>query len=248
MNRQENVKRFLALDHEIGRHERDAEAARWEQARLASEAVAAGMTQADYAQEVGKSRSHIRALCTVWKKWGPDVRRLTSGITFTDAYRMAYTSTDDVGTSLESRRKHHLPASPDRAVEQLTEDLLANPQVAKEAVTQAIARSSPAQRGIESAVQARQRERQAEAAARRQARAERQALPIRAHIAAMVVKMNDWALELGGLYDEIDVLAESGADLDTLANAAENLAQAADAWVKVIRRRKSHLHQVIDVG
>lgn len=78
MNRHANIEKFVKLDKDIERHEHDAEAARWEQARLAAEAVADGMSQADYAREVGKDRTHISRLCRLWKKYGSDVSELTS--------------------------------------------------------------------------------------------------------------------------------------------------------------------------
>jgi hypothetical protein len=247
VNHAQNIKAFRALDARIARSEADAEAGRWEQARLAFEAVDSGMTQAAYGDAVGKSRIHIGRLCKVWKKWGSDVRRRTSDLAFTDAFRMAETATDDVGSSLARRRGE--PATPAIAADRIAEQMLADPKVAKAAVRQVMAQSSPTRRAVESVVESARHERKAEQQARKAELAERSAQEFSAFLARMGMKLDDFARELQALLPELPRLLDQGYNLDSLARSAEHLAAQAEAWVKTIHPELKHIpDNIIDLA
>jgi hypothetical protein len=248
MNRAEqaNIRRFRQLDADIARSEADAEAAKWEQARLAFEAIAGGMPQGQYAEAVGKHRTHISRLCKVWKKWGSTVSGLTVEVTFRDAYRMAEFHTDDVGTSLARQRGE--PASPSVAADRLADQMLADPKVAKAAVSRVMAKSSPTRRAVESAMQASRHERKADEAARKREIDERAAMPFAAFLAQMSVKLGDWGRELQALRPELPKLLEQGYNLDALCRGAEFLAGEAEAWVKTIHPELNDIpDNIIDI-
>jgi hypothetical protein len=243
----DNVKAFRALDARIARSEADAEAGRWEQARLAFEAVTSGMLQSQYAEAVGKGKSHISLLCRVWKKWGLHSSSEERDIPFTDALRMAHYGTDDIGTSLARQRGE--PPTRDKAAEQMAEQMLADPKVAKAAVAQVMAQSSPTRRAVESTVQASRHERKAAEAVRKAEQAQRSALPFSAFLARMGEKLDDWARELQALQPEVESLRDRGYNLDGLARSAEHLATQAEAWVKTIHPELNNIpDNIIDIG
>jgi hypothetical protein len=242
----DNVKTFRALDARIARSEADAEAGRWEQARLAFTAVEGGMTQRQYAEAVGKDPSHISRLYRVWKKWGSQLRERNCDLTFTDAFRMAMTATDDVGTSLERRRGE--PATPQIAASRMAEQMLADPKVAKEAVAQVMARSSASRRAVESAVQTSRHERKAAEKAKKQDLADRSALPFSAFLADMGIKLDEFAFELQAGRPDVAELVEAGYNLDSLCRSAEHLISEAEAWVKTIHPELNHIpDDIIDI-
>jgi hypothetical protein len=249
MNRQQqaNVRQFCQLEADIAGHEEDAEAGRWEQARLAFEAVDSGMTQRQYGEAVGKSQKHISYLCRVWKKFGSDRSRLLSGLAFTDAYRMASTATDDIGTSLAARRGE--PPTPSVAASRLVDQMMADPKVTKEAMRQVMAQSSPTRRAVEHQVQASRHERKAKEAADKADLADRSAAPFLMFLAEMSVKMREWAGELQAGQQDVRDLVDHGYDLDDLGRAAEFLAAQAEAWVKIIHPELNHIpDNIIDIG
>jgi hypothetical protein len=249
MNRaqQANIRAFRQLDARIAQSEADAEAAKWEQARLAFEAIESGMTQAAYGQAVGKDRTFIGRLCKVWKKWGSTVSALTVDVAFTDAYRMVETATDDVGASLARRRGE--PATPAIAAERMAEQMLDDPKVAKEAIRQVMARSSPTRRAVESVVQTSRHERKAAEKAKKQDLADRSALPFSAFLAQMGIKLDEFAFELQGGRPDLQDLVDRGYNLDSLCRSVEHLISEAEVWVKIIHPELNHIpDNIIDIG
>jgi hypothetical protein len=242
----DNVKTFRALDARIAQSEADAEAGRWEQARLAFQAHASGMPQRQYADAVGKSLKHISNLCRVWKKFRSTCTGVQVDLTFTDAYRMVKTSTDDVGTSLARVRGE--PATPQVAADRMAEQMLADPKVAKEAVAQVMARSSASRRAVESAVQTSRHERKAAEKAKKQDLADRSALPFSAFLADMGIKLDEFAFELQAGRPDVAELVEAGYNLDSLCRSAEHLISEAEAWVKTIHPELNHIpDNIIDI-
>jgi hypothetical protein len=249
MNRaqQDNVKAFRALDARIAQSEADAESSRWEQAYVAFQAVEAGMTRRQFAEAVAKTDKHIGNLCRVWKKWGSDWRALHCDVTFTDAYRMVFTNTDDVGTSLARQRGE--PATREVAADRLAEQMLADPKVAKAAVRRVMAEPSATRRAVESTVERARHERKADDRARKLEQDQRAALPFVAFLARMGGKLDEWAFELQALRPEVERAREHGVNLDSLARSAEHLAREIEAWVKTIHPELNNIpDNIIDIA
>jgi hypothetical protein len=141
---------------------------------------------------------------------------------------MAYTRTDDVDASKEADRlRKRLPAAPDKRATFLAEELGRDKDVAGAAIQQVIENPSPVSRRIEAVVAEREAARRKRAAETARRKAEREAIPLPAMMATLVVKMDEWAIALQALTDDaLDELPE-GYQLELVGQAAQHLANQA---------------------
>jgi hypothetical protein len=118
--------------------------------------------------------------------------------------------------------------------------LLSDPKVAERAIREMTRRPSEAGRAIEKAVESTRRERAERSTKAREQRDEAKALPFPAHMAKMIIKIAEWAGELGYWYDELDTLPPT-AERAQVGKTARELEHQARRWadkIEGIERRE----------
>lgn len=243
MNKQANVTEFRRLEAEIAKTEADVEAKKadveakkWRQAELAAEAVADGMTRAQYADEVKKAATTIGRFVIVWERWGG--LRHAERPRFADAYDTVDRGSDEILTASERgklSRERQMPTRHEDRVEMVTK-LMADPVVAKTVAATVTDPKTKAGRLISQQVhehEAEQRQRRAE---RARQKALDEALPLPAYMADMVVKINEWSLGLAALVDDLDGLPE-GRGRELVAEAVRGLNEQTQRWLDKLEPR-----------
>jgi hypothetical protein len=224
-----NVAEFIRHGRNAEADEASAQAHRWEQARLAAEALDGGWTERQYAEAVGAAKTTIHVYVGVWRRFAghPGDQRPR----FADAYNTVRMGSDEIVTTGERGRRERERQEPTRHDDrvEMAAKLLADPTVAKEAVprvlaTPAPARSEPAraQRHIKQAVSqagAHERRRALEEAQRK---AQATAAPLPAFMARIVLKVNEMAAALAQLRGDFAALPE-GRNRELVVHALKQL-------------------------
>lgn len=198
----------------------DAKRAAYEAAAdaiLAAQADDATLTQAEVGRQLGKSRSWVVQLLA-WRRSG-------------DVHVHPFAA----GDAQQRYRERQVPTRHDDRVE-MAATLLADPTV----VEGVLATPSVAQRHVENAVHEREVERRQKGREVAQQQREDAALPLPAHMAAMVLRLREWASGLAELVDDLDDLPE-GRARELVGEAAAELEYQAGRW----RERLHHPLRVL---
>jgi hypothetical protein len=177
---------------------------------LAAQAADPSLTQIAITRRLGKSRDWI-SLLLKWRRL--DVHEREERMPF-------------YNSAAQSRyRERQEPTRPEDRIEMATK-LMGDPEVVKGVLaTPARARSE-----IKMAIHRENAKHREQASKAAQQMREDRAMPLPAYMADMVIKMNEWAMGLQALYDDLDELPE-GPGLDSVVRAATFLAEQSQRWV-----------------
>jgi hypothetical protein len=145
---------------------------------------------------------------------------------------------DEIITRAEQTRlqkERQVPTQPRDRIE-MAATLLKDPKVMKAAIKQATTEQAAA-RVFSTIVYDHNADRRKQERERALQKARDGAMPLPAYMVRMVAKMNEWTGALAGITnDEIEELPE-GPARDSIGLAALALAEQADRWVAILRRR-----------
>jgi hypothetical protein len=184
------------------------------------------LTQGDVADMIGKGRSWVGEVLT-WHKGG--VSRETPFA------RGDWSRRTEVHERL-------VPTRHKDRVEMATK-LLADPKVAKAAAKTVLNTSTPAGRVLAQAAHDAERAQRQKDAERNLSRRQGKAMPLPAHMAKMVMQMNEWTRGMNALREDIDDLPE-GRGRELVAKAAGDLAEEAWWWADRLQPGKPKLRVI----
>lgn len=241
-----NIKRFRRLEAEIAEGEADNETRRWEQAKLAAEAVEGGMSARAYADVVDRDPSGISRYVHVWRRWGAEALPRPR---FVDALATVQAGSEELITMADKSRRQKERQEPtvheDRV--EMAAKLLSDPAVVRGVMPTVLADNGLASRLVSQAARDKEHAERVEERARTQKHRRIVGEPgLDPIVWNASVRMREWAIAIDGLSAEFRALRD-GPGKDALVDSTGSVMRACERMLANLGAGEPELGEFADV-